>query len=796
MITRILITLLCLMTTLIGTTQNIKVYGTVTNTLNNEPIPFANVVIDGTTIGVTTDIDGNFELSDLTPGEYNFRCTYIGFNSNFQSEVQLTPNKNLRLDFSMVENAQIIEEVQVTANTFNKTEESPTSLRTINASEIYRNPGGDRDISKVVANLPGVSSTPSFRNDLIVRGGAPNENRFFLDGVEIPNINHFATQGSSGGPVGIINVNFIREVDFYSGAFPANRGNALSSIMELKQIEGSDESFSGSFMIGSSDAGLTLNTPLSQTSTMLLSVRRSYLQFLFQALQLPFLPTYNDVQLKVTHKPNKKNQINIIGLAAIDEFSLNPKANENIDDKQTLAQNEYILNNLPVNEQWNYSIGMSWKHFFENSNLLLVLSRSHLNNTAEKYADYADTSSEKLLDYESEEIENKSRLEYNFRANNLKFNVGLNLEDATYTNYTNRKITFGDIITDKIVNAELHFIKYGAFAQVSKTYLVDRLVTSFGIRTDGNSFTENSTTPNLSPRLSLAYNLNGKSSINANLGRYYQLPSYTILGFENNGTYLNQDAEYIQCDHAVLGLEYNPTNYSKITVESFYKNYDNYPFSDSVGISLANLGGDFGVIGNENITSISKGRSYGLEFLAQQKLSTSVYGILSFTYYRSEFEDKNNQYVPSAWDNRYILNLTAGKKFKNNIELGVKFRYSGGAPYTPLDLATSSIKGVWDVNQQGVLDYDLLNTKRLNDIHGLDIRLDKKWFFKKWSLNAYLDIENLYNYKIQLPSEVGVDNELSDQPIYEAQNDSQYSLYEIVNESGTILPTVGLLIEF
>lgn len=796
MITRILITLLCLMTTLIGTTQNIKVYGTVTNTLNNEPIPFANVVIDGTTIGVTTDIDGNFELSDLTPGEYNFRCTYIGFNSNFQSEVQLTPNKNLRLDFSMVENAQIIEEVQVTANTFNKTEESPTSLRTINASEIYRNPGGDRDISKVVANLPGVSSTPSFRNDLIVRGGAPNENRFFLDGVEIPNINHFATQGSSGGPVGIINVNFIREVDFYSGAFPTNRGNALSSIMELKQIEGSDESFSGSFMIGSSDAGLTLNTPLSQTSTMLLSVRRSYLQFLFQALQLPFLPTYNDVQLKVTHKPNKKNQINIIGLAAIDEFSLNPKANENIDDKQTLAQNEYILNNLPVNEQWNYSIGMSWKHFFENSNLLLVLSRSHLNNTAEKYADYADTSSEKLLDYESEEIENKSRLEYNFRANNLKFNVGLNLEDATYTNYTNRKITFGDIITDKIVNAELHFIKYGAFAQVSKTYLVDRLVTSFGIRTDGNSFTENSTTPNLSPRLSLAYNLNGKSSINANLGRYYQLPSYTILGFENNGTYLNQDAEYIQCDHAVLGLEYNPTNYSKITVESFYKNYDNYPFSDSVGISLANLGGDFGVIGNENITSISKGRSYGLEFLAQQKLSTSVYGILSFTYYRSEFEDKNNQYVPSAWDNRYILNLTAGKKFKNNIELGVKFRYSGGAPYTPLDLATSSIKGVWDVNQQGVLDYDLLNTKRLNDIHGLDIRLDKKWFFKKWSLNAYLDIENLYNYKIQLPSEVGVDNELSDQPIYEAQNDSQYSLYEIVNESGTILPTVGLLIEF
>jgi hypothetical protein len=289
--------------------QDIRVYGSVTNSLNNEPIPFANIVIDGTTIGATTDFDGNFEMEGIAPGLYNFKCSYIGFNTSIKTEIQLTPNKNLRLNFAMTENAQIIEEVQVTANTFNKTEESPTSLRTINASEIYRSPGGNRDISKVIANLPGVSSTPSFRNDIVIRGGAPNENRFFLDGVEIPNINHFATQGSSGGPVGIINVNFIREVDFYSGAFPANRGNALSSVMELKQIEGSDEEFSGSFMLGSSDAGLTINTPLSEKSTMLISARRSYLQFLFQALQLPFLPTYNDIQFKLTHKPQLTKQV-------------------------------------------------------------------------------------------------------------------------------------------------------------------------------------------------------------------------------------------------------------------------------------------------------------------------------------------------------------------------------------------------------------------------------------------------------------------------------------------------------
>jgi hypothetical protein len=775
--------------------QTVRVYGSVKNALNNEPIPFANVVIDGTSKGTTTDIDGNFELLEIEPGLYNFKCSYIGFNTDLKAEIQLTPNKNLRLDFALTENAQIIDEVQVTANTFNKTEESPTSLRTINASEILRSPGGNRDISKVISNLPGVSSSPSFRNDIVIRGGAPNENRFFLDGVEIPNINHFATQGSSGGPVGILNVNFIREVDFYSGAFPANRGNALSSVMELKQIEGSDEEFSASFMLGSSDAGLTINTPLSEKSTMLLSARRSYLQFLFKALQLPFLPTYNDIQFKYTYKPDSKNQFNIIGLAAIDEFTLNPEANEGIDDPQKLAQNEYTLNNLPVNEQWNYTLGGTWKRFFDNSNLFVVLSRSHLNNTAVKYADYADLTSQKLIDYESQEIENKSRVEYNFRSSDIKFNVGLNIEDATYLNSTNRTLTAGDSIYSKLVETDLHFIKYGAFAQLSKTYLVDRLVTSVGFRIDGNSFTDNTTTPNFSPRLSLAYNLTGKASVNANLGRYYQLPAYTILGYGLNNNFQNQDAEYILCDHAVLGLEYNPSNYSKVTFETFYKQYANYPFSIIDSISLANLGGDFGVIGNENISSISKGRSYGIEFLAQQKLSSSVYGIMSVTYYRSEFEDKNGELIPSAWDNRFIFNMTAGKKFKRNIELGLKFRYSGGAPYTPIDLATSSNMAIWNINQRGVLNYDALNTERLKNVHGLDLRLDKKWYFNKWSLNAYIDVENLYNFKIQLPSEVGIDSEIGDE-IYTSESSDQYSLYEIVNESGTVLPSIGLLIEF
>ena len=776
--------------------QSVKVYGSISNTLNNEPIPFANIIIEGTTIGATSDIDGNYEILNLNAGAYNFKCSYIGFNTDIQSEIKVSSNKSLRLDFFLSENSELLGEVKVRGNTFNKTQASPVSLRTINASEISKSAGGNRDISRVVANLPGVATSSGFRNDIIVRGGSPTENKFFLDGIEIPTINHFTTQGSSGGPVGILNVNFIREVDFYTGAFPANRGNALSSIMELKLIEGNEEEISGSFALGSSDAGLTLNTPLSKKSTLLLSVRRSYLQFLFKALKLPFLPTYNDMQFKYTFKPDKKNQFNFLGIATIDDFTLNKDINNDEEDTLQIALNNYNLNNLVINKQWNYTIGGTWRHFFNNSNLFFVMSRNHLDNTALKYLDYADENSQKILDYKSEEIENKTRLEYNFKRNGYSIIIGSNLEDATYTNNTNQIFTIGDSIITGINNVNLHFIKYGAFTQISKTYFENKLTSSFGLRIDGNSFTENVNSNNFSPRLSLAYNLNSKTSINSNIGRFHQLPSYTILGFENNGKYLNKDAAYITCDHAVIGIEYNPSSYSKISLESFYKRYSKYPFSILDSISLANLGDDFGVVGNEDISSISKGNSYGIELLAQQKMSSSIYGILSATYYYSRFEDNEGKLISSKWDNRFILNMTAGKKFKNNIELGIKYRYSGGSPYTPTDLINSSNKSIWDINQRGVLDYNLLNTQRLKGQHGLDIRIDKKWFFKSWSLNAYIDIENILNAKRQLPSEYGIDPNLG--PLVEGtgENSESYPLYEIINNSGTVLPSIGLLIEF
>ena len=776
--------------------------GKVYNPISNEAVPFANVIIQGTTTGVSTDLDGMYEITGLEPKLYNLEVTSVGFEKKVVFEIQAYNNRAVFVDIELLENAQLLEAVEITASPFVKKEEAPVSMRTIGVSEIERNPGGNRDISRVIQSLPGVASSPSFRNDIIIRGGAPNENRFYLDGIEVPNINHFATQGASGGPVGLINVNFIKEVEFYSAAFPANRGNALSSVFDFTQKDGNPDGIKANVTVGSSDYGLTLDGPLGKKTSYIFSVRRSYLQFLFSALKLPFLPIYNDSQFKIKHKINDKNEISFIGLGAFDQFELNEAASDGVTDEATLERNRYILGNIASNDQWNYTVGMSYKHFADHSFQQVVVSRNHLNNLAKKYFNNDESDPNNLiLEYSSQEIENKVRIEHTWRENGWKWNVGLGYENATYKNDTYNKIvtSTGQEITIDF-NSKLNLNKYAVFSQLSKSVINNRLTLSAGIRTDFSDYNAAMSNPlkQLSPRLSGSFALAPSWSLNASVGRFVQLPPYTLLGYrDSNGTLTNKNngISYIQCDHAVAGIEFLPTTNSKITVEGFYKVYDNYPFLLRDSVSLANLGSDFGVIGNEPAIPSSQGRAYGVEFLAQQKLFKGFYGIIAYTLVKSEFTDKNNNFLPSAWDNGNVITITAGKKFKGNWELGIRFRYLGGAPYTPYDQSLSSIKQTWDLRGVGLLDYNQLNSKRVGAVHQLDVRLDKRFFFKKWSLDVYFDVQNAYNYKAPLAPFLSVERDANGSPLTDPNDPSRYQMKTVENFSGNLLPSIGLIIE-
>lgn len=774
--------------------QNGSISGRVYNELTNEPVAFAYVEITGQPlIGALTDLEGKFLITGLPSGIVTLTASFIGFKTVISRDIQVTNAKQAFVEIAMQEEAQKLESVVVTASPFIKPEESPLSLQRIGLQEIDANPGSNRDISKVIQSFPGVGSTVSFRNDIIIRGGGPNESRFYLDGIEIPNLNHFSTQGSSGGPVGIINADFIGGVDFYSGAFPAMYGNALSGVFDFSQISGNKEKTKFRGSVGASELSATLDGPSGKRSSYIASVRRSYLQFLFDAIGLPFLPTFTDYQFKHKTLFDDRSELTIVSIGALDDFSLNLGIEEP-DESQ-----EYILAYLPVTKQWSYAIGANYKKFTNSGFHRFVMSRNMLNNISYKFPDNNENLP-RILDYSSQEMENKLRYEYVTRVQGFKITYGVSGEFAKYTNDTYQKRTIQDQVFEINYNSNIDLFKYGAFTQISKKVLEERLVLSAGVRVDGNSYAQSMANPfsQISPRLSLSYGLSEKINLNFNTGRYYQLPPYTTLGYKNNtGEYVNKenDITYISVNHIIGGFQYQMNKQIVFTVEGFYKQYDNYPFSVKDSISLASKGGDFGVLGDEEILSIGKGRAYGLEFMNRMRLTNGFTSTISYTLVRSESEDFYGIYVPTTWDSKHLLSATLSKNFSNKWIVGAKWRYVGGLPYTPYDMEASSVKAVWDTRGGPVLDYSRYNEERFKPFHQLDIRIDRRWYFQSWSFMLYVDIQNAYNYQSEQQDIILREKDSNGNFILENEG-TTYTLRSISSTSGTVLPTLGIMIEF
>ncbi len=774
--------------------QQAEVKGRVIDAQNNEAMPFVNVIVSGTSIGAITDIDGNFQMTGLAPGFVRIQASFVGYHSALSSEIEVSNAKVAFVEIGMEKRDAEIEEVTVSASPFRKTGESPVSLKTIGIAEIENSPGANRDISKVIQSFAGVLSSPSFRNDIIIRGGGPSESRFYLDGVEVPNINHFATQGASGGAVGILNADLIREINYYSGAFPSNRGNALSGVFEFAQVDGNAEKIRFKGSLGASEVSATVDGPLSEKTTFIVSARRSYLKLLFTALKLPFLPTFNDMQFKVRTRFDAKNELTFIGLGAIDMNELN------LDIKNPDDQQKYILSQLPENNQWSYSLGAVYKHFRESSYQTLVVSRSQLSNTATKYLDNDESSpNNQILDYSSQEIENKIRLENNMRMDGFKANLGANIDFVRYRNDTQQNRFYDGTILNVNYDTELNLMRYGLFGQISHEFLAERLTLSAGFRMDANNYSSGMNNPlkQFSPRISASYQLTPEWSLNLNTGRYFQLPAYTTLGYRQNNEFVNKNNQlkYISVDHFIGGLEFKPATAVLFSLEGFFKNYRNYPFSVKDRISLANKGADYGVIGDEEVTSTSKGRAYGAEFQVRISSAKGYNLNLSYTLVRSEFQDGNNQYIVSAWDSKHILSMTGTAALKRGWQVGTRFRFVGGLPYTLWDLDRSSLIAAWNLTGGPYLDNSKLNANRFGVFHQLDVRVDKAYYLKKMTLKFYLDIQNLYNFQAQ-STDIVVRETDANGNFRTTDNNTRYVLRSVKNPSGTVLPTVGIQLEF
>lgn len=782
------ILLCCLCWNVFATEYQIK--GVVIDKSTRQPLEFVNVLVVGLGIGASTDANGNFLITQVPPGIYRLQASFLGYKTELTPEYRVnhvTPYVQIELE---EENASL-NEVVVTASPFQKVPESPVSLRVIGLQEIEKAPGANRDISKVVQNYPGVAFSPiGYRNDLIVRGGGPSENRFYLDGVEIPNINHFSTQGASGGPVGLIDADLIRSVKFYSGAFPADKGNALSSVLDFSLRDGDMERNSLKATLGASEVSLSSNGYIGNKTSYLVSVRQSYLQALFKILGLPFLPAYTDASFKIKTRFDSHNELTLLGLGGIDRMKLNL----GIEGEDA----EYMLSYLPEINQETYTVGGVYRHYSQRHVQSIVLSQSYLNNRNVKYRDNDESSEENLtLRLGSIEQETKLRMENTSSWSVWKVKAGFDLNYSRYKSNEYRKV-FANALREYDYHTDLSLWRWGMFASVDYAAPDKSFTASMGVRTDGNNYSDKMKElwRQLSPRLSVSYRLIEGLTLSGHVGLYYQLPSYTALGFKGEeGEYVNRHLDYISVSQESLGLSWTPNENMELSVEGFYKLYGHMPFSLSDQIPLSCKGNDYGTIGNEPLSSEAKGRSYGVELMFKWLLTQKLNLSSSLTIFKSEFKDgEQGSYVPSAWDNRFILNMSGTYNFPKHWSLGAKVSCIGGSPYTPYDVEKSSLVEAWNVQGRAYYDYSRYNQERLPVFGQLDVRVDKTFYLKKCMLGFYLDIQNITASKLRQPDALMSTGQIENPSA--PLSEQRYVMKSIRQESGTLLPTLGITFEY
>lgn len=768
-----------------------QVKGTVIDKSSRQPLEFINVMIVGLNKGGVTNAEGKFSIEQVPPGIYRLQASAIGYKTVTTPEYILS-TRDLHIQIEMEENQTELEGVTITASPFRRDIESPVSLRIIGLQEIEKSPGANRDISRIVQSYPGVAFSPiGYRNDLIVRGGSPSENRFYLDGVEIPNINHFSTQGASGGPVGILNADLIREVNFYTGAFPTDKGNALSSVLDFKLRDGDMERNSVKATLGASEVSLASNGHLGKKTSYLVSVRQSYLQFLFDMLGLPFLPTFTDAQFKLKTRFDAQNELTVLGLGGIDKMKLNTKADD--------EDNEYILSYLPKIQQETFTLGAVYRHYAGAHVQSVIASHSYLNNRNTKYRQNDESNPDNLtLRLRSTEQNTQFRLENSSSFRNWKVTVGANLDYSQYSN-----TTFQKVYTDHAQTFDYHtyldIMRWGLFGTINYTSIDERFTASLGLRTDANNYSAamKDMTDQLSPRLSLSYQLTEHWSLSGNAGLYCQLPPYTALGFKNNnGLYANKYAlRYMQVSQGSIGINWRKGDTFEVSLEGFYKDYDKIPLSVADGIPLTCKGNDYGVIGNELLTSTAQGRSYGAELLLKWLIAKKLNLASSFTLFKSEYRNnKESEYIASAWDNRFIFNLRGTYNLPRHWSVGMKVSCIGGAPYTPYDADKSSLVTAWNAQGKPYYDYTRYNEERLPAFTQVDIRIDKTFYLKRCMLGFYIDLQNIAGSKLKqadvLMSTGVIKN--PDAPIA----GQRYVMKSVKQESGTLLPTLGITFEY
>ncbi len=735
--------------------------GTLRSAESHEAVYGGIIVIVGSTLGGVTDTAGNFSIAGIPAGTYQIRASALGYAPRIVRDVPLRAGESTCLDIVLNEQSIQAGEVLISGTKLTDAAALPQSIHYVEYKEMHNTAGAFDDVVRTVSILPGMAQMKPEHNDLFVRGGSSTENLFLIDNIEVANINHFGSQGSSGGTMSFINFEFIENLTFSNGGFGVQYGDKLSSVLKLSMRNGRTDRQRGKATISATMAGLNLEGPIKGESSYLFSVRRSYLDPVFKYYGFGFIPIFWDFLGKANFQIDRYNTIELLGVAAIDRMAVN-----NVTD-----QNRYDNERMIFSDQNFIAGGVTWRHGFENGTFTLTGRKSYGDYN---YNQTATTFKSKFINI-SYEDETSLRADAEVRAGaSTTLSAGgdarlIQLDSrmvasVTVTGFTEFPKTI-PVDTAQRTSAS----KASAYAQASQT--IGRCIITLGARADYFSMIRNQTV--VSPRASFAYLLSAATKFTLSAGMFHQAPSYIWLMTNPYNSVLN----HLAMRQYVAGVEHFLTPDLRVSVEAYQKEYSNYPVSitrpymvmANAGTDVTDIAEAYIAFGLDYLGSLGKGTTRGIDILVEKRLSElPLYGRLGISISEAHFTALDGVSRYGSNDQRLIVNVGAGYIFNEKWEVTSTLKYSSGRPYSPV--------GITSYYQRTSTYY---NTARTDANHRMDLRISRRWDTSPIVLVSYIDIQNLYNRPWR------------DIPFYSDRNHDM----EIPNSTG-IVPSVGITAEF
>lgn len=688
-----------------------------------QPIANASIRVGGTELAVVSGADGRFLLR-APVGVVRLEIRAIGFAPVVRSDVVVSAGKPATLVIDLQPRVVQLSTVEVVPSYFEPSRESPVSTQRFTAEEVRRTPGTQEDVIRALSILPGVGVTTAGRNDLVVRGGAPFENLFVVDNIEVPNVNHFGTQGSTGGPVSLIPIELVKDAALSAGGFGVRYGDRTSSATTIALREGNRERRATTLNLSATGFGAIVEGPLPNDGSLLLSVRRSYLDFVFNAAGFPFIPSYTDLTLKAVQRPSARDEIAFLLVGARDRITFR---NDDADDR---FENSTVLGS----SQDQYLSGLTWTRLLSRGVMTTTLGRTWSRFDAAQ----RDSSNppQPIFAARSTEGETSLRTDVTLQlSSKTELSAGL---IAKYAGTLRYDVTLpGAARLDQAgaprvlrVDTAFSAFRQAGYLQGSRQ-LTDKLRLTLGVRADWYAFLRDEI--RVAPRGALAWSLDAVNTVTVAAGQYYQAPQpIWLVGDAQNVRTLQP----LRADQVVLGWQRLLRPDLKLQVEGYAKAYRDYPgrvFRPRAVLQPSGFDDVTNDIpyGLEPLVGTATGSVRGAEVLLQKRLSdVPVYGLVSASYNRTRFRSLDGSTAVGAFDAPLVLNALLGWRPNARWEVSGRVRSATGLPTTPF-------------GADGRLDFMRYNAgPRLPTFFALDLRLDRRFVFRRSQLVTYVDVQN------------------------------------------------------